>query len=240
MGGAEIGRGRSRWRGRRCGAGSARDGGLVGIGEADEEGGEFEVGGLRVNDFQAALDGGALGGLRVVDAIAFDEGVGPAGLLDGDLLLCVEEEGFGVGAGGDVDKDGADNLGPGLVGGEVEDRAAVVRAAPVVEQGGIAAIAIVEMAGQFEVERSGGEELERGIDDIEANLLGGGGPAEGGGLELVGGVIVLMLGRGLLDAGGQAARFLHVEVVACVPVGSGRHDAVALRRRWRASRRPGQ
>ena len=101
-------------------------------------------------------------------------------------------------------------------------------AAPVVEQGGIAAVAVVDVAGEFEVERAGGEVFEGRVDDVEANLLGSGGPAEGGDLGLVGGVVILVLGAAFVDAGGEAAGFLHVQVVAGVPVLAGGHHGVAL------------
>src|ERR1039458_8022983 len=112
--------------------------------------------------------------------------------------------------------------------GEVEAGAAVVGAAPVVEQGGIAAIAVVQVAGQLEVERAGGKVLEAGVDDVEADLLAGGEPAEGGDLVLIGGVVVLVLGAAFVDAGGQAARFLHVQVVGRVPVLAGDRKSTRL------------
>jgi hypothetical protein len=90
---------------------------------------------------------------------------------------------------------------PVLTGGYRKAAAAVVGAAPVVEQGGIAAVAVVEMAGKFKVVRPTGQILHRRVDEVQADVIFGARPAIGGAVELVGTVVVLMFGAAFGNSG---------------------------------------
>lgn len=43
-------------------------------------------------------------------------------------------------------------------------------AAPVVEEGGVTAVAVVDVAGELEVERAAGEVFEGRVDEVDADF----------------------------------------------------------------------
>jgi hypothetical protein len=102
---------------------------------------------------------------------------------------------LGVGEGVHVDEDGADDVLPLLAVGEVVARAAaVVAGGPVVEQGR------AHVVDEVELLRAAADVLVRRIDEVDADVVLGGGPAPGGELVHVLVVAVFVLDGILIDA----------------------------------------
>ncbi len=140
----------------------------------------------------------------------------------------VLEHRIGRGGGVDVDHHRADDLLPLFAGVDEAHAAAVMGSSPVIQEGWVAAGAVVEMAGQFVFGGSTAEVFGAGVDEKETDMAGCARPAEGGNFELISGVIVFVLGLAGINSGGQAASFFHVERGAVVPVVAGGHLVVSV------------
>src|SRR5205823_15103407 len=99
----------------------------------------------------------------------------------------------------------ADHLAPGLARTEYAGTAAVVAAAPVVQQRRRAAGVDVEVAGQLDLGGAAAEVFDRRVDEPQADVVLRARPAVGGGVELHGRVVVLVLDLSGVAAGVEPA-----------------------------------
>jgi hypothetical protein len=119
----------------------------------------------------------------------------------------------------DVDKDRADDPGPLLAGGDVHARAGVVVAAdPVVEDDRLGVVVVAEVVVELQLGRPAAQVLNGRIDEPDADVVLGAGPAVGGRTVLHAGVAVLVLDRVLVDALRHDALLFGVDDDAGAPV----------------------
>ncbi len=152
--------------------------------------GFFVSGHQRIIESDASGDGGALVLLGVFRGV--DPREGPLGDLFLSLGLGVFVECGGIGTGVGIEEKRANDLGPSFAGVDIDFRAAVMGGAPVVEDAGGGDWVGIAVAEEFGFSGSAGHVFLAGVDDVEANLLGGGGPSEGGVFGLDGGVDVFV------------------------------------------------
>jgi hypothetical protein len=129
----------------------------------------------------------------------------------------------------DVDKDGTDDTGPFLSGGDVDARAGVVVSAdPVVEDDGLGVVIVAKVVVQLELGWAAAEVLDSGVDEPDADVVLRAGPAVGGSPELYAGVAVLVLDGVLVDALVEDALLLGVDDDSGAPVEGGAPQHVAV------------
>ena len=217
------------------------------MGQTDGQVGEpgHGRGGLRVVEHDLAAHRSALVLVRVIHAV--DPVVGPLrgflfGLGEGVLIQGVGivrprgrdrrvagggGQGFqvrrrrllGIGHGIDIDKNRADDLVPFLPGGNVAARAAVVMAAfPIIQNDRVRVVIVAVMAVQFQLGRTAAEIFDSGVDEPDADVILGAGPAVGGGLVLDAGVAVFVLDGILVRPGVHDPLFFRVDDHAVAPV----------------------
>src|ERR1035441_4682456 len=115
-----------------------------------------------------------------------------------------------------VQQERADDLGPRVGLGYRADAAAVMAAAPVIQQsrrrGGVGVVAEgrIAVGGEFDFGRATAEVFDGGIDEPETDLSRGARPSPGARVELIGRVIVLVLDLPLVKATVHAAGFLQI------------------------------
>ena len=217
------------------------------MGEADGEvrqPGRRPLGRQRVVEHDLSGDGATLGQRCVVNAIhpavgplcifllplsqrVLPQGIrviGPTGWHGWVARRCGQRVEFSLSGGFelvqrvDVNKDGADDLGPFLAGGNLSARAVVVAAVPVVEDDRLGIAVVAEVGVEVDAGRATAEVLDGGVNEPRANMVLRTGPAVGLGLVLHAGVAVFVLDGVLVDALAHDALLFGVDDHSGAPV----------------------
>ncbi len=211
---------------------------------------------LRIVQHQPARHGPAAVPVRVIDAV--DPIVGPLAFFHlrlAERILPQRRRIFspgggdgGVAGGGrqrvevglrgrpeavqriDVNEDRADHLVPLLARGDIaRGAAAVMGAAPVIQDDRVRISVVAEMAVQFLLRGAAAEVFDRRVDEPDADMVPGARPAVRRHLVLHGGVAVLVLHGILVVARAHDALFLRVDDDPRAPVEGRAFEQVAVR-----------
>ena len=230
---------------RRTAASAASAAGVIGMSQADGQMGQLGGGRLRIVEHELAGHSAAFIFVRVIHAV--DPIVGPLGFFLFGLVERVLPQGCSVvlpswrnggiaGGGGQrveiglrwnlgigqrvaINKNRADDLAPVFAGGDVALRAAaVVCAAPVIEDDRIGIVVGVEMADQFLFGSAAAQVFDGRVDEPDADVILRARPAISRNFVLDGVVTVFVLDGIFVVAGAQNALLLRVDDDARAPI----------------------